>query len=336
MPVKKRVILDDVSNGRERNPVVVVNDVDDCLYKPNFTYISRSISGRSVTLPNNPRKLQCCSCEDACEDPRKCECLQRTGGITYDADGCLSNKTCDVIYECNDKCSCNSKKCKNRVVGNGSNAKLEVFRCLNPSKGWGVRCNQDLPSGTFLVEYCGEVVRDRDAELKPQYNDEYLFNLDLKIREDTGKLFSSLGMETYDTKSTLDCCFLSREQLEHYLDKNVIDKLDQAGVLERCKQIGENMLTQTPSLRDVDEEEVAFSGFSSRFHSRHSMVMTKRKWSDITTQSDKVSKMSQRPPLFVSQLRDRRRLWQKARDVLFDRTALEIEQNNTVYAIDSR
>lgn len=35
---------------------------------------------------------------------------------------------------------------------------LEVFRCLPVEKGWGVRCREFVPAGTFVACYQGELL----------------------------------------------------------------------------------------------------------------------------------------------------------------------------------
>ena len=64
------------------------------------------------------------------------------------------------IYECNDKCSCDAR-CTNRCVQFGVNTLLQVYQ--TSEKGWGVRTLYDLPAGTFLSVYAGEILNDEDA-----------------------------------------------------------------------------------------------------------------------------------------------------------------------------
>jgi len=74
----------------------------------------------------------------------------------------------DILYECNHKCACqkreNKKKnpCTNYVVQNGLQVNLEMF--LTKKKGWGIRTLQDIPKGTFMGVYIGEI---RQMETNP-------------------------------------------------------------------------------------------------------------------------------------------------------------------------
>ena len=40
--------------------------------------------------------------------------------------------------------------------------RMEVFK--TPDRGWGVRCLDDIPQGTFVAHYCGMVLSDTAAE----------------------------------------------------------------------------------------------------------------------------------------------------------------------------
>ncbi len=64
------------------------------------------------------------------------------------------------IYECNGLCKCDSR-CTNRCVQFGLNTLLQVYN--TSEKGWGVRTLYDLPAGTFLSFYAGEILNDEDA-----------------------------------------------------------------------------------------------------------------------------------------------------------------------------
>ena len=51
---------------------------------------------------------------------------------------------------------------------------LEVF--MTRTKGWGVRCAADIPTGTFVCSYVGELVHE--AAVGELGDDHYLFSLD--------------------------------------------------------------------------------------------------------------------------------------------------------------
>ncbi|KAG8541865.1 hypothetical protein GDO81_006759 [Engystomops pustulosus] len=83
-----------------------------------------------------------------------------------------------LIFECNHACSC-WRNCRNRVVQNGLKVRLQLFRTKN--MGWGVRSLQEIPMGTFVCEYVGELISDSEADVRE--DDTYLFDLDNKDGE---------------------------------------------------------------------------------------------------------------------------------------------------------
>lgn len=94
-----------------------------------------------------------------------------------------------MVYECNYSCRC-SRSCQNRVLQNGVQVKLEVFKTEKKvlfffslffslflviissrsilshvcSQGWAVRAREAIPSGTFVCEYVGEVIDEKEAD----------------------------------------------------------------------------------------------------------------------------------------------------------------------------
>ena len=65
----------------------------------------------------------------------------------------------------------------NRVLQHGITARLQVFRAYG--MGWGVRAAQEIPKGSFVCEYIGEIISDSEAETR---EDSYLFDLESRVR----------------------------------------------------------------------------------------------------------------------------------------------------------
>lgn len=190
--------VNDYADGREAVPLMLVNEYDSTLPK-SFEYIKTRVPLTSDIVIDQST-VEGCSCTDGCLDPSKCACWKRTfDGIiqshyyedlinelkefyTEDSDssermknylyqalskrsfgykhGRLLEKIHSGIYECNGKCSCDSN-CTNRCIQFGVNTLLQVFHTAE--KGWGVRTLYDLPAGTFLSIYAGEILNDEDA-----------------------------------------------------------------------------------------------------------------------------------------------------------------------------
>ncbi|KAI3973077.1 hypothetical protein MKX01_019735 [Papaver californicum] len=81
----------------------------------------------------------------------------KSGDLSDPCKGHLQRK---FIKECWSKCGCN-KQCGNRVVQRGISWNLQVFLTVE-GKGWGLRTLDDLPRGTFVCEYVGEILTSKE------------------------------------------------------------------------------------------------------------------------------------------------------------------------------
>lgn len=80
------------------------------------------------------------------------------------------------IYECNSRCKC-SRTCLNRVAQQPLQMKLQVFKTGN--RGWGLRCLNDVPKGSFICIYAGDLLTEQNAnEAGDNFGDEYFAELD--------------------------------------------------------------------------------------------------------------------------------------------------------------
>lgn len=126
----------------------------------------------------------CCDCEDNCVDQTKCSCIQLTlsgskHATTYQFKR-LMTKVDTGIYECNSGCKC-KKTCLNRLVTHQVEQKLEIFETVD--RGYGVRSQKDLPKGTFVCCYFGDLLHGRTADIRGNqsgewHGDEYFMSLD--------------------------------------------------------------------------------------------------------------------------------------------------------------
>lgn len=82
-----------------------------------------------------------------------------------------------MIFECNEACACNAITCNNRVVQHGIMQRFQLFR--TGSKGWGIRTIRNIPKGTYVCEYIGEIINDFEADQRE--DDSYLFDLDNRV-----------------------------------------------------------------------------------------------------------------------------------------------------------
>ncbi|XP_032395631.1 histone-lysine N-methyltransferase EHMT1 isoform X2 [Etheostoma spectabile] len=177
----EEVLHSDIALGQERVPLPCVNSVDSEPYPDDYKYIPENCVTSPMNIDRNITHLQYCVCKEDCSTSI-CMCGQLSLRCWYDKSGRLLPEFCreepPLIFECNHACSC-WRTCKNRVVQNGLRTRLQLFR--TSKKGWGVRAVQDIPQGTFVCEYVGEIISEAEAEMRQ--NDTYLFSLDDKPRD---------------------------------------------------------------------------------------------------------------------------------------------------------
>ncbi|XAR70531.1 Histone-lysine N-methyltransferase [Bertholletia excelsa] len=165
--IREGVCINDISEGKELFPICAVNTIDD-EKPPKFNYITE------MKYPDwyRPTSPEGCDCINGCTDSQKCACVVKNGGeIPYNYNGAIVEaKT--LVYECGPSCKCPSS-CYNRVTQHGINIQLEIFK--TELRGWGVRALTSIASGSFICEYIGELLEDKEAEQRQ--NDEYLFDI---------------------------------------------------------------------------------------------------------------------------------------------------------------
>uniref|UniRef100_A0A8D3E817 Histone-lysine N-methyltransferase EHMT2-like n=1 Tax=Scophthalmus maximus TaxID=52904 RepID=A0A8D3E817_SCOMX len=171
----------DVAQGYENAPIPCVNAVDDEGCPSDYKYVSENCETSAMNIDRNITHLQHCSCTDDCSSSN-CLCGQLSIRCWYDKDQRLLQEFNKIepplIFECNMACSC-YRTCKNRVVQAGIKVRLQLYR--TEKMGWGVRALQDIPQGSFICEYVGELISDAEADVRE--DDSYLFDLDNKDGE---------------------------------------------------------------------------------------------------------------------------------------------------------
>ncbi|XP_077994206.1 histone-lysine N-methyltransferase SETDB1-like [Glandiceps talaboti] len=186
---KPIMVIKDISEGKEPIPVSCVNEIDE-RYPIFVEYTTQRICARGVTVNTDPEFLAGCDCTDNCRDRSKCGCQQLTIQATAasnkvgiaDPEAGYENRLLyetimTGIYECNSRCKCNHT-CHNRVAQHGLTHRLQVFK--TEKRGWGLRCLDDIPVGSFVCTYAGELLTEELAnEDGKRYGDEYLAELDL-------------------------------------------------------------------------------------------------------------------------------------------------------------
>lgn len=95
----------------------------------------------------------------------KCICRPESG-----CDGeCINRK---LYYECDENCPCTSTKksiCTNTQIQKGESQPLQLFSTND--KGFGVKTLNKIKAGSFIIEYTGEVITEK--QLKMRIKQEY-------------------------------------------------------------------------------------------------------------------------------------------------------------------
>ncbi|KAG5881158.1 hypothetical protein JTB14_024575 [Gonioctena quinquepunctata] len=176
----KTILSNDISRGREVNPIQCVNTFDDEPEPKNYVYITKShITSDGFSIDGKLSLLQTCNCEERCMSDG-CACGKLSVKCWYDEEGKLSPDfnfaDSPIIFECNDACSCNAITCRNRAVQRGLQQRFQLYK--TDTKGWGVKTLKFIPKGSYVCEYVGEILTDVEADRRE--DDSFFFDLDNK------------------------------------------------------------------------------------------------------------------------------------------------------------
>ncbi|XP_024927605.3 histone-lysine N-methyltransferase, H3 lysine-9 specific SUVH5 [Ziziphus jujuba] len=155
---KGNILMNDISQGKEKFAICVKNDIDD-EKPPFFNYVTNIVYPASFA----PCVHTCCDCMDGCENSKKCACAIKNGNaMPYDCSGRIVVDN-PFVYECAPSCKC-SPSCINKVSQNGVRFQLEVFK--SKSGHWGVRSKNYIRCRSFVCEYInGEVLRVIESKI---------------------------------------------------------------------------------------------------------------------------------------------------------------------------
>ncbi|XP_074654553.1 uncharacterized protein LOC141908408 [Tubulanus polymorphus] len=172
----EKLLHRDLSFGKDKTAMPVVNSVDDEDWPRDFMYVTANVETSQLNINRTITSLHNCQCEDDCSTVT-CPCTQISIKCWYDKEGRLLPEfnmlEPPILFECNRSCRCWAN-CYNRVVQNGVLTRLQIFRTVG--RGWGVRALLDIQRGTFICEYIGELISDSEADIRE--DDSYLFDLD--------------------------------------------------------------------------------------------------------------------------------------------------------------
>ncbi|XP_051167228.1 histone-lysine N-methyltransferase EHMT2 [Leptopilina boulardi] len=172
-----KILCNDISRGKETNPIQCVNGYDSEDKPTDFLYVTENCFTSNINVDRTITSLQSCRCENNCST-EKCLCGTISLRCWYDEEGKLlpefNYADPPMLFECNPSCDCNKITCINRVVQHGTTQRFQLFR--TKEKGWGLRTLKHIPKGTYVCEYVGEIISDSEADHRE--DDSYLFDLD--------------------------------------------------------------------------------------------------------------------------------------------------------------
>merc|ERR1719427_865178 len=188
VPLQSNIDVPDITQGKELNPIPAVNTID--FSEPEIDYITEYAPLGNVVVPNDKNFLTYCDCTDSCQKNSKCPCgalsVQATaadpnGMLVLEDAGYdhrrLKNIYFTGIFECNSLCKC-PPTCHNNVSQRPIQVKLQVFK--TSKRGWGVRALHDIPEGTFICKYIGNLYNSHEANIEGEkFGDDYFCELDL-------------------------------------------------------------------------------------------------------------------------------------------------------------
>lgn len=151
------IVVNDISKGKEKTAIRVVNAVD-CEKPPPFKYITHMMYHPQLSVISKP---SLCDCLNGCAEDIPCSCFIKDSYEVPVNDSVLIAGKKPIVYECGPSCKC-PPDCKNRMSQRGIELQLEVFRTL--PKGWGVRSRNFISEGRFICEYVGELLQYNQEE----------------------------------------------------------------------------------------------------------------------------------------------------------------------------
>lgn len=254
------LFIDDITEGKEAMKVNCINAFDN-QRPPPLEYSACRIPMNGVNINTDPEFMSCCDCTDECVDKSKCACFQLTiRGAKYknlmeeDEENIsyLWKRLLSVvptgIYECNSRCKC-SDRCLNKVVQHPVRIKMQLYR--TKARGWGLQSLHDIPKGTFLSIYAGNLYTEKDANALCQgldHGDEYFAELDLienaenrKEGYESGIVYPDESEEEKDSDSDYD----DKNDSHDYEDGDFVAKTKASGHREIVTRSSKMSLVET-------------------------------------------------------------------------------------------
>ena len=191
------------ADGVECRPVFISAEglIMQKLELHDFVYIRSNIPGPGCNLEHFEENIMGCECslsdeENICDDD--CSCIKLFGNSYYGRKLVIKNSLRNdrkndhaednsaiefnrPILECGANCSClcrdrvrDKVPCANSVVGAGITFPFIIF--YDNKKGFGLKCLETIPKGSYVCEYAGEVIGEEEARKRIKQKKEKSIN----------------------------------------------------------------------------------------------------------------------------------------------------------------
>lgn len=170
---------------KKEDITVTIENYEDFSLPPTFDYITKNFLSDEVYMIDNSGTVLGCKCKVCSKDSDCCPKLKKEPFAykrTNDKNSRVTMRLtrAQIIIECGDLCECGSD-CINRVSQGQKRIPLCLFKTKD--KGWGVRAMYNIPKGTFILEYVGELIGQIEANSRSETS--YLFDLNPERRVDS-------------------------------------------------------------------------------------------------------------------------------------------------------
>ena len=131
--------------------------------------------------------------------------------------------------ECHPLCGCNKNMCLNYLMAaqNKKQFSMQIRRVVKgPATMWGLFAMEEIPQGTFIVEYRGEVVTKKQGDMRGSYYDHwglsYLFDMNDPLEDELREACVQTGYHDEFFPLCLDSMFYGNESrfINHSCDPN--------------------------------------------------------------------------------------------------------------------
>jgi len=170
-------------------PDITIENLFDCELPKKFTFISK-YDYSDISLPE--QSVIRCSCSDCGlqgygeRKKNRCNCIVECNKMPYNENGTLVLDAREKIYECNTACRC-AGRCRFGVISRGRNLKFTIFKTPD-GRGYGLRTDQRIPKGKYIMSYIGEVITAATANSRDKSQEHqmctYMFDLDFNDVEE--------------------------------------------------------------------------------------------------------------------------------------------------------